>query len=115
MAPVWAALPLSTRSCSGPLVRAEVGCHGSVMPRDTIDPPNADQLEAMAALLEASGQYRVLRQIASRPSLSVPPGTQTRLGLLLDLETTGLDRRGTRSSRWQCCPLPMGWMARSIG
>jgi DNA polymerase-3 subunit epsilon len=60
------------------------------MPRDPI-PSNAEQLEAMAALLQASGQYRVLRQITPRPSLEVPPSTPTRLGLLLDLETTGLD------------------------
>ncbi|QTI82050.1 3'-5' exonuclease (plasmid) [Roseomonas marmotae] len=55
------------------------------------DPPDLTQLEAMAAQLAASGHYRVLRRIAPRPALTPPPGTPTRLGLLLDLETTGLD------------------------
>ena len=45
----------------------------------------------MAALLESSGQYRVLRRIEPRLPLDTPPGVPTRLGLLLDLETTGLD------------------------
>jgi DNA polymerase-3 subunit epsilon len=45
----------------------------------------------MAALLEASGQYRVLRRVDAHEPLDVPAGTRTRLGVLLDLETTGLD------------------------
>ncbi|MXP66079.1 3'-5' exonuclease [Roseomonas sp. M0104] len=49
------------------------------------------KLEAMAAALEASGRYQVLRRIAPRPATECPPGVPTRLGLLLDLETTGLD------------------------
>jgi len=55
------------------------------------DSPDPDALEAMAAALEASGRYRVLRRIAPRPASDCPPGVPTRLGLLLDLETTGLD------------------------
>jgi DNA polymerase-3 subunit epsilon len=53
--------------------------------------PDPAELEAMAALLEASGGYRVLRQIVPRAPVAVPDGVPTRLGLLLDLETTGLD------------------------
>ncbi|MDJ0391044.1 3'-5' exonuclease [Roseomonas sp. E05] len=53
--------------------------------------PAPDALEAMAAALEASGCYRVLRRIVPRPASDCPPGTPTRLGILLDLETTGLD------------------------
>jgi DNA polymerase-3 subunit epsilon len=49
------------------------------------------QLEALAARLEASGQYRVLRRITPRPPQDIPSNVPTRLGLLLDLETTGLD------------------------
>jgi DNA polymerase-3 subunit epsilon len=53
--------------------------------------PDALHLEEMAALLEASGQYRVLRRIGTYPPVDVPAGIQTRVGVLLDLETTGLD------------------------
>jgi DNA polymerase-3 subunit epsilon len=58
---------------------------------DAADPTNLNQLEAMAAQLAASGHFRVLRRIAPRPTVMPPAGTPTRLGLLLDLETTGLD------------------------
>ena len=61
------------------------------MPDDVADPLDPAQLEALAAQLEASGQYRVLRRITPRPPQDIPPGVPTRLGLLLDLETTGLD------------------------
>jgi DNA polymerase-3 subunit epsilon len=61
------------------------------MPDALTDLPDPSQLEAMAALLERSGSYRVLRRITPRPALDVPLGVPTRLGLLLDLETTGLD------------------------
>jgi DNA polymerase-3 subunit epsilon len=45
----------------------------------------------MAAALEASGQYRVLRRVGAHRPLDVPAGARTRVGILLDLETTGLD------------------------
>ena len=45
----------------------------------------------MAAVLEASGRYRVLRRVEPCVAVEPPPGTPTRTGLLLDLETTGLD------------------------
>lgn len=48
-------------------------------------------LEAMAAALEASGRYRVLRRLDA-PRLVVGEVVgQTRQGIVLDLETTGLD------------------------
>ena len=58
-----------------------------------IDPTSADpaDLEAMAALLEQSGAYRVLRQLTPRVGATPPPETRTRLGLFVDTETTGLD------------------------
>lgn len=51
---------------------------------------NEDQLESLAARLEASGRYRVLRRL---DAVEVSPGdlTSARLGIYLDLETTGLD------------------------
>ena len=58
-----------------------------------IDPTCADlaDLEAMAALLERSGAYRVLRQLTPHVGAPPPPGVQTRLGLFVDVETTGLN------------------------
>jgi DNA polymerase-3 subunit epsilon len=50
-------------------------------------------LEAMAAALQASGQYRVLRRLAPRPPVPIPDGVVTRIGLFVDVETTGLDWR----------------------
>lgn len=52
---------------------------------------NPKQFKRMAAVLEASGQYRVLRRSTQRPPSEPPADVPTRLGLLLDLETTGLD------------------------
>lgn len=51
-------------------------------------------LPAMAAALEASGQYRVLRKLGARAAVPPPQGEKTRLGLFVDVETTGLDARG---------------------
>ena len=45
----------------------------------------------MAAALEASGRYRVLRKLGDRTQLSLPNGAATRTGLFIDVETTGLD------------------------
>lgn len=50
-------------------------------------------LEAMVAALEASGEYRVLRRLTPRPPVTVPEGVVTRIGLFVDVETTGLDWR----------------------
>lgn len=51
-----------------------------------------DDLGALAARLEASGQYQVLRKLAPRPPIdNVPAGA--RIGLVLDVETTGSDHR----------------------
>lgn len=50
-----------------------------------------NQLEALAATLEASGEYRVLRRLQPPIPSAPPPGVQTRVGLFVDVETTGLD------------------------
>src|SRR5258707_5605353 len=47
-------------------------------------------LAAMAQTLEASGEYRVLRRLAFRQWFSTPTEL-TKVGILLDVETTGLD------------------------
>ncbi len=50
-----------------------------------------DDLEAMAATLEHSGRYRVLRRLVPRARTDDAGSAPTRNGLFLDLETTGLD------------------------
>ncbi len=52
-----------------------------------------EQLEAMAAALEASGEYRIVRKLKAREPLSSPPAG-ARVGLMIDVETTGADLRG---------------------
>jgi len=73
------------RNCAGPSpeealtsVTIEIRC----VERET--------LERMAARLEASGSYRILRRLEPREAYHVPDGTPTRRGIL-DVETTGLD------------------------
>lgn len=50
-----------------------------------------DELEAMANALDATGEYRVLRRLILGTRFATPDGTETRKGLYIDLETTGLD------------------------
>lgn len=45
----------------------------------------------MAAALEASGAYRVLRKLQPRAVTATPDPTKARTGLFVDVETTGLD------------------------
>lgn len=45
----------------------------------------------MAKQLDASGRYRVLRKLEPRSFIAPPDGTETRLALFVDVETTGLD------------------------
>jgi len=50
-----------------------------------------DNLEEIATKLEASSQYRVLRRIGKAEVLNAPDGTPTKVGVVLDVETTGLN------------------------
>ncbi len=52
-----------------------------------------DDLEAMATRLEASGAYRIARRLDLTRHLHADPGEPVQLGLVLDVETTGLDPR----------------------
>ena len=45
-----------------------------------------------ATALEASGEYRLLRKLGKRRHFCAPDGTPTKLALVLDVETTGLNR-----------------------
>ena len=47
--------------------------------------------EDMAAALEATGDYRVLRKIQQRRTITPTDGAPTRQGVFVDVETTGLD------------------------
>lgn len=48
-------------------------------------------LAAMADALSSSGEYRVLRRLVPRPAVTPTHGEPTKTGILIDLETTGLD------------------------
>lgn len=50
-----------------------------------------NELETLATLLERSGEYRILRRLVPRPPMTPPVGETTRVGLFVDVETTGLD------------------------
>jgi DNA polymerase III subunit epsilon len=52
---------------------------------------NEADLAAMAETLSKSPNYRVLRRLAPRKELTPCNGQPTRIGILLDVETTGLD------------------------
>ncbi|HEY2660670.1 MAG TPA: 3'-5' exonuclease [Caulobacteraceae bacterium] len=69
---------------------------------------DAADLEAMAATLEATGTYRVLRKLARRPSRDPPPGVATRQGLFVDTETTGLDPAGDEIIELAMVPFTYG-------
>jgi len=51
----------------------------------------SDEQERIAQALEASDHYRVLRRLVPRPVINPPDGTPTRIGLFVDVETTGLE------------------------
>jgi len=49
------------------------------------------ELEKLAAILEESDDFRVLRRLKPRDSIKNTSGDESRLGLFVDVETTGLD------------------------
>lgn len=61
------------------------------------DHPNAGEgqdlgeLDQIAVRLEASGRFKVLRKLVPRQATPSPPGCKSRIGIILDCETTGLD------------------------
>lgn len=50
---------------------------------------DAETVETMARTLEATGNYKILRRLVPRPA--EPRSAGDRIGLIIDLETTGLD------------------------
>lgn len=53
--------------------------------------PYPSELEALARELDQSGDYRVLRRLIPREITSAPEGFTGKIGVIIDLETTGLD------------------------
>jgi DNA polymerase III subunit epsilon len=49
------------------------------------------ELARMAALLQSSGRYRILRRLEPPSVYHAQDGTPTRRAVFIDLETTGLD------------------------
>ena len=67
-------------------------------PAEVEDTTVDEKLEAMAAVLERSGHYRILRRLAPLSRVDVAADAEvmtepTGIGLFLDVETTGLDPR----------------------
>jgi DNA polymerase-3 subunit epsilon len=50
-----------------------------------------DALEGLAATLEASGEFRILRRLRPKTATPPPEGASTRRAVFVDVETTGLD------------------------
>jgi DNA polymerase-3 subunit epsilon len=50
-----------------------------------------EELESLASRLAESGDYRVLRRLKERDFFCADDGSQKRIGVILDVETTGLD------------------------
>lgn len=57
----------------------------------TVDDDDRCDVERMAGLLEATGDYRILRRMIPRRAYHERDGTPTRRGVFIDVETTGLD------------------------
>lgn len=53
--------------------------------------PECADLERAAAILESSGDFRVLRRIKPRAWFNVDDGSEKKIGIIVDVETTGLD------------------------
>ena len=54
-------------------------------------PPEESNLAAMAETLGKSPDYRVLRRLVPRTEFASSEGQVTKTGIMLDVETTGLD------------------------
>ena len=61
---------------------------------------SAADFVALARRLERSPDHRVLRRVTVRDVFAAPEG-ETRLGVLLDTETTASTGARTRSSSWR--------------
>jgi DNA polymerase-3 subunit epsilon len=67
---------------------------------------NAETIETMARTLEATGNYKILRRLIPRPP-APPHSASDRIGLIIDLETTGLDT--TRNEVLEIAAIKFGY------
>jgi DNA polymerase-3 subunit epsilon len=77
---------LPWRKSTNLLVRAAVEVPS---PEEAVLPKDSETAETMARRLEATGNYKILRRLVPRPPEH--RSTTDRIGLIIDLETTGLD------------------------
>jgi len=63
--------------------------------------------EALAAALEATGNYRVLRRLEPQSTWHEPDGSALRSAVVVDVETTGLDP--VRDAIIQFCGIPFSY------
>jgi DNA polymerase-3 subunit epsilon len=77
---------MNFRNCAGPAADEAPMSVATGMTR-----LDRESLERMAARLEATGSYRILRRLEPRENYHAPDGTPTRRGIFVDVETTGLD------------------------
>lgn len=68
----------------------------------------SDHFETLAQTLEDTGNYRVIRRLKPRKATPPPPGTPLRLGLMVDVETTGLDYRRDEIIELAMTPITYG-------
>lgn len=61
--------------------------------KDTSLPPLPAALDEMVSSLEATGNFRVLRRLVPREPNGMAVANTSKLGIILDVETTGLDYR----------------------
>lgn len=53
----------------------------------------AEQLQAAASVLEATGQYKILRKLKAREAFSEDDGSKKEILMVVDTETTGVDSK----------------------
>jgi hypothetical protein len=69
----------------------------------------------MAEALSKSGDYRVLRRLVPRTAFAATVGPDTKTGIWLDVETTGLDPRKDEVKNGRDFKAKRGRMVRSEG
>jgi len=65
-------------------------------------------LDAMAAVLVESGNYRIQRRIRPRPRIEPPAAMQLKQALFVDVETTGLDHQSDEIIELAIVPFTYG-------
>lgn len=79
-----------------------------MLPAHNPTSPTEAELEAMADVLAASGQYRIQRRLRPRPKLDVPVGIELKQALFVDVETTGLDHQSDEIIELAMVPFTYG-------